>query len=169
MLDRAADVTWTSWQHVCWRLLNKSMRKARHSATTVAVQCDESEWESARTHTHTRNRTNINTCLSSFWAIFQCAISSAERPQSRLWNLNLWQHGRYRNYRWQHTHTLTHAHWVRSRLCTQNLNIDDLLYTDTHWHTGKRVFPFKPSLSNLFFWLLTLWKSFLLQANSTSF
>lgn len=38
--------------------------KARHSATTVAVQW-EGKWV---------NKTNTRTCLSSFWAVFQCAF-----------------------------------------------------------------------------------------------
>lgn len=58
--------TTTSWQDVCWWLLNTNKSKARHSATTVAVQW-EGEWVSnTQTHTHT--------CLSSFLGNFQCAF-----------------------------------------------------------------------------------------------
>lgn len=99
----------TSWQHVCWWLLNTNKSKARHSATTVTAQW-ERKWVS-NTQTHTC------TCLSSFWAVFQCAISSAERPQSCFWNLafmTTWLVP-YSNYRWQHTHTHSNLHALTKR------------------------------------------------------
>lgn len=96
--------TTTSWQHVRWLLLNTSKSKARHSETTAAVQW-EGKWVNTHTCTHTHIYTHVthtHTCLSSFWAVFQCAIFSAERPQSCLWNLGFmtaWSVP-YSNYRW---------------------------------------------------------------------
>lgn len=71
----------------------------------------ESGW-TTHTQTQTDNWTDTHTYLSSFWAVFQCAISSAERPQSCLWKLafmTAWSVP-YSNYRWQHTRTQTYMH-----------------------------------------------------------
>lgn len=123
--------------------------KARHSATTVVVQW-EGKWVSnTNTHTHRQTTEHTHTCLSSFWAVFQCAISSAERPQSCLWNLafmTAWSVP-YSNYRWQHActqtymhtnlhaHTRTHTHG-KSRVKTE-LNIGDLLHTHMHVNSSS--------------------------------
>lgn len=50
--------TTTSWQHVCWWLLNTNRSKARHSETTVAVQW-EGKWVN-NTHIHTDSNRQLN-------------------------------------------------------------------------------------------------------------
>lgn len=70
--------------------------------------------ESGWTHTRTDKWTNTHTSLSSFWAVFQCAIFSAERPQ----RYRLWQHARYHRVITDgHTHSNLH---VGSWLCGEN-------------------------------------------------
>lgn len=44
--------TTTSWQHACWWLPNTNKSKARHSATTVAVQWERKWANHTKTHKH---------------------------------------------------------------------------------------------------------------------
>lgn len=88
----------------------------------------ESGWIT-QTHKYRQLNTHTRACLSSFWAVFQCAISSAERPQICLWNLAFMTTSSvlYSNYRWQHTrkHTRLHAptHTRRKLSVHTKLNI----------------------------------------------
>lgn len=54
--------TTTSWQHVCWWLLNTNRSKARHSETTAAVQW-EGKWVN-NTHTGSNRQLSWHTYLS---------------------------------------------------------------------------------------------------------
>lgn len=153
------NIAWSGWHHLAGFLSDIT---PQHHGNTYAdgywiqirarpdiqqpllqLSARESGWATHK-HTHTC------ACLSSFWAVFQCAISSAERPQSCFWNLafmTTWLVP-YSNYRWQHTrthsnlHALTkrHTHTYKKLSAHTKLSIGGLLhtlrYSHTHEHTG---------------------------------
>ncbi len=159
------NIAWSSWHNLAGLLSNITPQhhgnmyadgywiqiRARPDIQQLLLQFSGRKSGWPHKHTHTDNWTHTCTCLSSFWAVFQCAISSAERPQSCLWNLafmTAWSVP-YSNYRWQHTrthsnlHAQTHTHIHtqtrrKSSVCTK-LNIGGLLHTLRYSHTHKHI------------------------------
>lgn len=105
--SNSQDSYQTSYLDIMATCLLMASEYKKGQGQTFSSYCCTSEGEEVGEQ-HTQNIddwTHTWTCLSSFWAVFQCAISSAERAQSSLWNLafmTAWSVP-YSNYRWQHT------------------------------------------------------------------
>lgn len=83
---------WSSWRQLTGFLSDISPQyhgdtKADGFWTQIETRPDNRFSSDAKSGwTHSLTWTNTHTCLSSFWAVFQCAIFSAERPQRYLYD-----------------------------------------------------------------------------------